>query len=150
MLVKAMSEEHVYKMESSWVKEKIVTIDVDGKPPLECATPSDFWTDSPEGVYSPEEFFLASAVACYGVSIHGVAQRFHADFKDFHVKGEGNLTKAEFGWEFEKISLFAKITVAKEKDKKKMSKVAERAHAYCVVANSMKCPVHLDYEIVVE
>ena len=123
---------------------------MEGNPTIECATPSDFWADSPKGVYSPEDFFLASAVTCYGVSIHGVAKRFHADFKDFHVTGEGNLIKAEYGWEFEKISLFAKIIVAKEKDKKKMTKVAERAHRYCAVANSMKCSVHLEFEIVVE
>ncbi|MHA1636936.1 MAG: OsmC family protein [Candidatus Thorarchaeota archaeon] len=137
-------------MKSNWVKMKTITIEVEGKPTVECSPPSDFWPDGPGNLYSPEDFFMASAIACYGLGIQGVALRYHADFKDFHVTGEGNLIKAEYGWEFEKISLTAKIIVAEEKHKKKMIKVAERAHTYCVIANSMKCPVYMDYEIVVE
>ena len=145
-----MTEEHVYEMKSRWVKEKIVTIEVDGKPTIECATPVGFWPERPPNLYSPEDLFLASAVACYGVSIPGVAKRFHAEFNDFEVSAKANLIKGEFGWEFEKISISAKITVSTNKDKKKMTKVAERAHRYCVVANSMKCSVDIDAEIILE
>lgn len=145
-----MTEEHVYEMKSRWVKEKIVTIEVDGKPTMECATPVDFWPERPSDLYSPEDLFLASAVACYGVSIPGIAKRFHAEFNDFEVKAKANLMKGEFGWEFERISISAKITVSTNKDKKKMTKVAERAHRYCVVANSIKCPVDIDAEIILQ
>lgn len=143
-------EEHRYALSSRWVKEKIVTIEVDGKPDFEVATPPDFWTDSPKEIISPEDLFVASAVACYGVSLSGVATRFHADFTSFTVKGIGTLKKGEFGWEFEQITISPRIIVPSQKDRKRMEKAAERAHQYCVVSNSMKCPVHLDYEIIVE
>ncbi|MHA1576532.1 MAG: OsmC family protein [Candidatus Thorarchaeota archaeon] len=145
-----MTEEHVYEMKSRWVKEKIVTIEIVGKPTIECASPTDFWPERPPHLYSPEDLFLASVVACYGVSIPGIAKRFHAEFNDFEVKAKANLMKGEFGWEFERISISAKITVSTNKDKKKMTKVAERAHRYCVVANSMKCPVDIDAEIILQ
>ncbi len=144
------SEEHTYEMESKWVREKIVTIDVKGKPPLEIATPLDFWSESPPDLYSPEDLFLAAAVSCYGVSLHGVAQRFHVEFSDFYVRASANLFKGEFGWEFEQISLDVEIFVSDPAVIKKMEKVAEKAHRYCVVANSMKCPVHLKYRITVK
>ncbi len=143
------SDEHQYEMVSNWVRDKIVTIEVSGKPTLEIATPLDFWTESPVEKYSPEDLFLAAAVSCYGVSIHGVAKRFHTEFTDFHVTGKGNLKQGEYGWEFEQISLYAEIYVSDESHISKMEKVAERAHQYCVVANSMKCPVHLDFKIIV-
>jgi organic hydroperoxide reductase OsmC/OhrA len=143
-----MTEEHRYKLNSSWVREKIVTIEIDGKPTFEVATPSDFWPDSPKQTISPEDLFLASAVSCYGVSLSGVAKRFHAEFSDFSIKGEGTLAKGEFGWEFDQITMVARIVVPSEKDRKRMKKAAQRAHAYCVVSNSMKCPVHLEAEIV--
>ncbi len=143
------SEEHQYEMQSSWVREKIVTIEVNGKPTLQIATPLDFWPESPTELYSPEDLFLASAVSCFGVSIHGVSKRFHAEFSNFHVSASANLVKGEYGWEFEKISISAKIFVTDKSQAKKMEKVADLAHRYCVVANSMKCPVIVDSQIVV-
>ena len=137
-------------MESRWVREKIVTIEVGKKPELHIATPPDFWPESPELLYSPEDLFIASAVSCYGVSLVGVAKRFHGEFKDFHVSATGTLAKGEFGWEFDQITINSKIIVTTEKDKKRMEKAAERAHRYCLVANSMKCPTHLNSEVILE
>lgn len=144
-----MTEEHRYELSSNWVREKIVTIEIEGKPTLEVATPPDFWPESPKELISPEDMFLASAVACYGVSLSGVAKRFHAEFSSFSVNGVGTLAKGEPGWEFDQISMDAKIVVPTEQDRKRMEKAADRAHTYCLVANSMKCPVHLKAEIVV-
>ncbi|TFG30642.1 OsmC family peroxiredoxin [Candidatus Thorarchaeota archaeon] len=144
------TDEHKYDMVSRWVREKIVTIEIEGKPDFEVATPPDFWPDSPKETYSPEDLFVASAVSCYGASLSGVAIRFHAEFTSFTVKATGTLRKGEYGWEFEQITLSPRIVVPTQKDRKRMEKAAERAHRYCVVSNSMKCPVHLDYKIVVE
>jgi organic hydroperoxide reductase OsmC/OhrA len=143
-------QEHRYTVSSRWVNEKIVTIEIDGKEDFRVATPLDFWPEGPIDVLSPEEMFVASAVSCYGVSLSGISNRFHVELKDFKVKGVGTLRKGELGWEFDQITIEAKIVVPTEKDRKKMEKVAERAHTYCVVANSMKCSVHLKYEISVE
>lgn len=139
--------EHIYEMDSKWVGDKIVTVEVQGKPTLDISSPLDFWPDAPTDKYSPEDLFLGASVACFGVSMHGVAKRFHTEFVDFKVRGVGTLAKGEFGWEFDKITLDAEITVADESYVNKMKKVAERAHRYCLVGNSMKCPVHLNYEI---
>jgi organic hydroperoxide reductase OsmC/OhrA len=145
-----MTQEHHYELTSNWVREKIVTIEIDGKKHFEVATPPDFWPESPDGVLSPEDLFIASAVSCYGVSLTGVSKRFHGEFNHFSIKAEGHLMKGEYGWEFEEITMNVKITVSTEKDRKRMEKAAERAHRYCVVSNSMKCPVHLNYEVILE
>jgi organic hydroperoxide reductase OsmC/OhrA len=142
--------EHMYSMKSNWVRDKIVTIEIEGKPDFQVATPPDFWPESPKDIISPEDLFVASALACYGVSLSGVAKRFHGEFKNFHLSGTGTLYKGESGWEFEQITIDAKIIVETEKDHKRMTKAAERAHKYCLVANSMKCPVHLNFEVVIE
>jgi organic hydroperoxide reductase OsmC/OhrA len=143
-------EEHKYDMSSRWVRERIVTIEIEGKKDFHVATPPDFWTESPKELLSPEDLFVASAVSCYGVTLSNIAKRYHAEFKDFHVTASGTLDKGEFGWEFDQITMNAKIIVTNEKDKKRMEKAAERAHKYCLVANSMKCPTHLNYEVVIE
>jgi len=143
-------EEHRYDMNSNWVRDKIVTIEIKGKPDLQVATPPDFWSESPKELISPEDLFVASALSCYGVSLSGVAKRFHGTFKDFNLSATGKLQRAEFGWEFEQITINARIIVETEKDRKRMEKAAERAHQYCLVANSIKCPIHLNYEVFVD
>ncbi|MCK5151759.1 MAG: OsmC family protein [Candidatus Thorarchaeota archaeon] len=142
--------DHKYEMDSKWVRDKIVTMEIKGKPTLEIATPLDFWPDAPVDMISPEDLFLGAAVTCYGVSMHGVAKRFHTEYLDFSVKGVGTLTKGEYGWEFAQITLDVEVLVAEEAHMKKMEKVAERSHRYCLVANSMKCPIHLNYVIKVK
>lgn len=137
-------------MNSNWIRDKIVTIEIDGKSDLQVATPLDFWPESPKELISPEDLFVASALSCYGVSLSGVAKRFHGEFQDFKLSATGTLQRGEFGWEFEQITINAKIIVGTEKDRKRMKKAAERAHQYCLVANSMKCPIHLNYEVVIE
>lgn len=148
-----MSDEHIivhrYDLTSNWVREKIVTIEIEGKSDFEVATPPDFWPESPQGTLSPEDLFVASAVSCYGVSLSGVSKSFHAEFTSFKISATGTLHKGEFGWEFEQITIKPTIIVPTEKDRKRMEKVAERAHRFCVVSNSMKCPVHIDFEILV-
>jgi len=144
-----IDEEHRYNISSNWIREKIVTIEIEGKNNFEVATPPDFWPDSPRDTLSPEDLFVASAVSCYGVSLAGVSKRFHAEFTSFKIEATGTLQQGEYGWEFEQITIKPTIIVPTQKDKKRMMKAAERAHQYCIVSNSMKCPVHLDYEIVV-
>ncbi len=143
-------DEHKYDMTSNWVRDKIVTIEIKDKPVFQVAMPPDFWSESPKEVLSPEDLFVASALSCYGVSLSSAANRFHAEFRDFRLSASGTLRKGEFGWEFDKITINAKITVETEKDRERMTKAAERAHQYCLVANSMKCPIQLEYDIVVE
>ena len=143
-------EEHRYDLASSWVKEKIVRIEIEGKSDFEVATPPDFWPESPKETLSPEDLFVAAAVSCYGVSLSGVSKRFHAEFSSFKISATGTLHKGEYGWEFEQITIKPTIIVPSPKDKKRMEKAAERAHRYCIISNSMKCPVHLDFEVIVE
>lgn len=134
-------------MESRWVRDKIVTIEIEGKPTLEIATPLDFWPDAPIDKISPEDLFLGSAVACFGVSMHGVAKRYHVEFQDFSIRGVGTLAKGESGWVFDQITLDVEIIAKNSGDVAKLEKVADRAHKYCLVANSMKCPVHLNCKV---
>ena len=44
-----MEEEHRYEMDSKWVRDKIVTIEIAGKPTFEVSTPTDFWPEAPTG-----------------------------------------------------------------------------------------------------
>ncbi len=145
-----MSQAHRYEIESKWVRDKIVEVRIDGKQDFKVATPLDFWPQAPAGILSPEDLFVAAIVTCYGVSLSGVAQRFHAEFKNFTVRGTGTLREGQFGWEFDTVVLHSRIVVSSPDQKDKILKASDRAHTHCLVANSVKCTVHLETEVVVE
>lgn len=90
-----MTEDQVYEMSSQWVRNKIVTIDIEKKPQLRVSTPVDFWPEASTDLISPEDLFVASALSCYGVSLSGVAKRFHAEFTDFSLSSVGTLQMEE-------------------------------------------------------
>ena len=94
--------------------------------------------------------FVASIASCYGVSLVGVSKRYHTEFNDFSITASGTLRMGEYGWEFDEVTLDVHITVSTDKDKKRMEKVAERAHRYCLVGTSLKCAVKLKYKVIVE
>jgi organic hydroperoxide reductase OsmC/OhrA len=142
-----MSEQHRYEMSARWVRERVVKVSIIGKHDFEVATPIDFWPQAPTDVLSPEDLFVASVVTCYGVSLSGIANRFHTQFKDFTLHGLGTLKQAERGWEFDRILIQVSIDVSSDDEKNTMTKVAERAHTHCLVANSLKCPVLVETEI---
>ncbi|NWF95192.1 MAG: OsmC family protein [Candidatus Thorarchaeota archaeon] len=144
-----MAEEHRYQIRSKWIKDRIVEISISQKPDFRVAPPLDFWSEAPADLLSPEDLFVASAVSCYGVTLVGTASRFHAEFTGFTVSGTGTLKKGEYGWEFDEILIDSIVSVKSLDDKAKMEKAAERAHRYCLVSNSMKCPVRLRSEVIV-
>ena len=53
-------------------------------------------------------------------------------------------------WSFTSIQLKVKVTIDDESQKDKISRAIELAHKTCPVANSLKCPTLLDYEIIVD
>lgn len=145
-----MSQAHRYEMDSNWIRDKIVEVRIEGKQDFKVATPLDFWPQAPPGVLSPEDLFVAAIATCYGVSVSGAAQRFHAEFKGFSVRATGTLKEGEFGWEFDTVVLHSRIVVTSQDQKDRMAKASDRAHRYCLVGNSVKCSVHLETEIVLE
>ncbi|MEM2141886.1 MAG: OsmC family protein [Candidatus Thorarchaeota archaeon] len=142
-----MSETHQYALTVRHLHEKIVNVSIKGKEDFRVSTPPDFWPEAPGDVLSPEDLFVASVASCYGVTLAGIAERSHVKLKGFTIEAEGRLKRGEKGWEFENITLHANIGASSEKDIESIEKVAERAHTYCLVSNSLKCPVLVQIEV---
>ena len=145
-----MSEDHVYNVSVKDVAHRIVTAKFQGLDEFKVTSSKDWWPESPGDIISPQELLVSASATCFVINLYSAAEHVHADFKGVEVDSWGSMTENEGIWSFDKMVLKAKITISKDTDRQKIDRAIQFAHKGCPISNTLKCPTHLDYEIVVE
>ncbi len=135
---------HVYKTSVKWREERRGVLEIEGKPPLEFATPAEF--GGPEGFWSPEDLFVSAAEGCYLTTFLSIILRRGIELESYESSAEGVLETTDEGVVFTKITIRPKVKVKNPDDAEKVRKFLERAHEYCLVANSMRTEVRVEVE----
>jgi len=135
---------HVYKTKLSWKEGKIGVFKSDGKPDLDIATPPGF--HGPEGFWSPEELFVASAEGCNMTTFLAIIHRRDIEIESYESESEGVLETTDDGIMFTKIIIRPKVKVKNPEDVEKVKTLLERAHKYCLITNSIKTEVVVEVE----
>ncbi len=141
-------EKHEYRVRVDWLSDRTGNLIIEGKPTITVATPPDF--GGPEGIISPEDLFVASAAVCHLTTFVTFSKKMRFEYKSFTCEGFGSLERVEKGFQFTKIHLTTRVGVASEELVPKAERALELAGKYCLVANSMKCPVTHDNQVFVE
>ena len=139
-----MEIHHVYKNSLKWTEAKKGVLSSDGKPDIEIATPAEF--DGHEGIWSPEDFFVATANACTMTTFLAIVQRRGIELELFESEAEGHLDTTEDGLLFTTITIRPKVKVKNPEDTEKVRAFLERAHKYCLITNSMKTEVRVEID----
>ncbi|MEW5725333.1 MAG: OsmC family protein [Thermodesulfobacteriota bacterium] len=143
-----MEKEYLYQAEVKWNGEKKGMLVLAGKPDLPVATPPEF--GGHEGLTTPEELFVASAVVCFMSTFLAMGAKTRAEWTDFSCWGEGRLEKAgDRGLLFTRIDLYPKVTVGDESRIKTVNRALELSQKYCLVTNSMTTEVVVHPEVLV-
>ncbi len=139
-MAKALSQDtHEYQVRVDWKHDRLGDLVIQGKPKVQIAPPPEF--EGPGGILTPEDMFVAAASACFMTTFITFSKKIRFDFNSFSCQGFGTLEKVEKGYEFTKIVLKTKVTVGSEDIKEKAERALDLAGKYCLVSNSMKCPV---------
>jgi peroxiredoxin-like protein len=143
-----MSEQsHEYHVRVDWKKERVGDLIIEGKPIIEVASPPEF--EGPEGIISPEDLFVAAATSCFMTTFIAFTKKMRFEHKAFSCEGKGTLERVEKGFQFTKLLLKTTVMVENEELKAKAERALELAAKYCLVANSMKCPVAHENHVIV-
>ena len=132
-------ETHKYDVTVDWNHDRVGTITLEGKPRTQVGAPPEF--DGVAGIVSPEDLFVASAASCMMTTFVAFSKKLRFEFKSYRCEGTGTLQKLEKGFEFTHILLKSVVTVEAKDSIDKAKRALELAGKYCLVANSMKCPV---------
>ena len=139
------SKVYTYHTAIKWTEQRKGVISCAGKPDVQVATPPEF--KGHEGIWSPEDLFVASANICLMTTFLAVAERAGLAFTSYESAAEGTLKLVDGKFQFTAITLKPTITLPANADAAKAKELIEKAEANCLISNSMKAKVSLEATI---
>jgi len=136
------SKVYVYQTTVKWMEQRKGVMSCAGKPELQVATPPEF--KGHEGIWSPEDLFVASANVCLMTTFLAVAERAGLAFSSYESTAEGRLELVNGKLQFTAITIRPSITLKSEEDVVKAKELIEKAERNCLISNSMKATVTLE------
>ncbi|MBK6997971.1 MAG: OsmC family protein [Saprospiraceae bacterium] len=115
---------------------------------IECATPPEF-PKGIAGVWSPETFFLAAIAGCYVNTFQSFCDKFKLQPVSLECEASGTIALVEGKYAFTGVMLNPIVTLANYEDEATAYKILEKAHRYCLISNSIKCPVSVSENVLV-
>jgi len=95
---------------------------------------------SPETL-NPEELFVASINSCIMLVFYHFADKFGLRINLYRSDAEGQVEKTREGLRFTRVSVRAEVELDDDSQAEKVQEAAELAEKYCLVSNSVSCPV---------
>jgi peroxiredoxin-like protein len=134
------AKEFHFPLAVEWTGGRKVLARVEGKAPVEIATPPEFRGTDPD-TWSPEDFFVAAAASCLAVTFAGLAEREGLHVEGLAVSGDGVASMRPDGrFGFTRLELRMKVdTDVGTADRAR--ELADQAERTCLVSVSLDLPV---------
>jgi len=95
------------------------------------------------GRWTPQHFLVAAVTSCFVSTFSGIAEKSRLGFASFNLDAEGVLGNKDGIWRFTEIKLRPVVTILKEEDRDRVTRLLEKAEKSCLVARSLQCKVTL-------
>ena len=139
-------KEFHFPLEVDWLAGRKVVTRVSGKHEVEVMPPPVFKGTDP-GVWSPEDFFVASAASCLAVTLTGFAEREGLVLRRLHVSADGVAGMRDddhFG--FRRIEM--RLAIVTDLGQEALAlELAHKAEEACLVTASLDLPASLEVEV---
>jgi len=93
---------------------------------------------------NPEELFVASINSCLMLVFYHFAEKSRVVIESYEADAEGTVEKTRNGLRFTKVSVQVKVKIEAADVAGKLHELAELAEKFCLVSNSVTCPVTYD------
>lgn len=135
------SKMYMYQTAVKWTEQRKGVMSCVGKPEVQVATPPEF--KGHEGIWSPEDLFVASANVCLMTTFLAMAERAGLAFSSYESTAEGRLELVEGKFQFTTITIRPSITLKAGGDVVQAKELIEKAERNCLISNSMKATMRL-------
>jgi organic hydroperoxide reductase OsmC/OhrA len=129
----------IFRTNLSDVKGRRATLFSEGKPSLTVSSPPELKGEP--GLWTPEDFFVAAIEVCLMLTFAGIAEKRGLAFVAYESAAEGLLEWKEQSYQFTRVVVSPIITLSDEASLAAAREIIERAHATCLVANSVNSEV---------
>ena len=140
MTIRAKS--YRYSTSVQWTGEKKGALTAVGKPSVEVGTPPEF--KGHEGIWSPEDLYVASVNVCILSSFLAFAGRAGIAFEKYESEAEGLLEFVDDRFVFTKIVVRPRIALRPGEERAKAEEILHQAERSCLISNSIRTEVVLE------
>src|SRR5260370_37323074 len=135
-----MEDKYFYTTELEWTGERHGDLRASALPSLKVDAPLEF--KGHEGVWTPEDLFVASVNSCFMTTFLAIAENSRLDFVSFKADAKGKLEKLDGqGFMMTEITLRPKLVIANSRDAERASRILEKAERNCLISNSVKAEI---------
>jgi len=101
------------------------------------------------GHWTPEHFLVAAVATCFVSTFSGMAFNSNFEFCSLELDTEGIISQDQTGWRFREVTLRPRLTIAREEDKDRGSRLLHKAEKNCLVGRSLNCPIVLEPALII-
>jgi len=94
-----------------------------------------------DNTLNPEELFVASINSCIMLIFYHFLKKYELDVCRYQSNAEGVVEKTKDGLRFTKVLVKAEVELETDNSSHKITEIAKLAEKYCLVSNSVSCPV---------
>jgi peroxiredoxin-like protein len=135
-----------YETEVEWKKEKEGQIGGPNLPPVAVGAPPEF--KGREGIWSPEQLFVASLNTCYMLTFLAIAENSKVAQVSFSSTAKGKLEKPPgSNYQITEIVVKPRVVIASANDLGRVPRILEKAKENCFVSNSIKSTIKIELEV---
>lgn len=128
-----------------WLSGRAALLRGEGKLEFRVAPPPEFRGEP--NVWSPEHLFVAAIDTCLLMTFAGLSEKNGLQLVSYRSEAEGLLEWVEGSYRFTAVTVRPEITVRDEAAVARARDLLERAHATCLIANSLRTVVTVEPEI---
>lgn len=139
------SKVYTYHTTVKWTEQRKGIMSCAGKPDVEVATPPEF--KGHEGIWSPEDLFVASVNICVMSTFLAFAERAGLSFTGYESDAQGRLEFVDGKFRFTTIVLQPRISLKPGEDPGKAKELIAKAEANCLISNSINTHVVVEASI---
>lgn len=141
-----MGREYRFPVDVAWDGDRRTTATVEGKQPLDIATPPVFRGTDPD-VWSPEDTFVAAAASCLAVTIAALADAHQLSLHNLDVHAEGVVGRRDDG-KFGFIRIEQTVEVESDLEQQEAARaLVDEAENTCLVSVSLALPVETAVQV---
>jgi peroxiredoxin-like protein len=141
-----MAREFRFPVQIEWQGHRRTRAHVDGKHPLEIATPPEFKGTDPS-LWSPEDAFVGAAGACLAVTIAALAEREQLPLRKLDVRAEGVVGRRDDG-RFGFVRIDQHVVLATDETYQEAARaIVARAEEGCLVSVSLDVSVETTLDV---
>lgn len=137
------AKEFEFPVSVEWLGDTRVSTRVGGKAEVVTSSPPEFRGGDP-ALWSPEDFFVASAVSCLAITFQGIAARRELPLHGLRASGKGTVGTREDGrFGFSRLSM--RIEIETDEGMEELAReIAHKAEDGCLVVVSLDLPIETE------